>query len=171
MTSVTTGTTQTRCAKTAVCQERLLATHVKHVIALVDLVSDQMAFDEALDIYVRVLRLTPEQARNIGSRSLAEIGRRDPSGVAAAHREVHLVEDDRDDEPLPTGAQSGGRADALFSRLRKRVRGRVKEDLRHRINLAAARTEDDLLEAHVANALVFVRALGNDLDEAEAVEL
>ena len=46
---------------TAVCQERLLATHVRHVLALVDLVSDRMPFDDALDIYVRILRLTPEQ--------------------------------------------------------------------------------------------------------------
>lgn len=61
---------------TAVCQERLLAMHVRHVLALVDLVSDRMPFDDALDIYVRILRLTPEQARNIGSRALAELGRR-----------------------------------------------------------------------------------------------
>ena len=65
---------------TAVCQERLLSTHVRHVLAMVDLVSDRMPFDDALDIYVRILRLTPEQARNVGSRALAELGRRDVDG-------------------------------------------------------------------------------------------
>jgi hypothetical protein len=78
--------------------------------------------------------------------------------------------DEREDEQSPeTGSKT--RTDALFSRLRRRVRGRVQEDLRHRINLAAARTEDDLLEAHVENSLVFVQTLAADLTEAEAVEL
>jgi hypothetical protein len=73
---------------TAVCQERLLATHVRHVLAMVDLVSDQLAFDEALDIYVRVLRLSPEQARNVGSRALAELGRRDSNALRERHNDV-----------------------------------------------------------------------------------
>jgi hypothetical protein len=154
---------------TAVCQERLLATHVKHVIALVDLVAEEIAFDEALDIYVRVLRLAPEQARNIGSRSLAELGRREASGGSVPRGEVALEErDDQDDEPVPSGEM--GRADALFARLRRRVRGRVQADLRYRINLAAARTEDDLLETHVGNALLFARALASELNELESVE-
>jgi hypothetical protein len=156
---------------TAVCQERLLATHVRHVLGLVDLVSDRVPFDDALDIYVRVLRLTPEQARNVGSRALAELGRRERSGGPPVRSEVAVVDhDDRDDEPAPAPA-SQARVDALFSRLRRRVRGRVQEELRSRINLAAARTEDALLETHVENALLFVRALAKELNEPEAVEL
>ncbi len=156
---------------TAVCQERLLATHVRHVLAMVDLVSDRLAFDEALDIYVRVLRLSPEQARNVGSRALAELGRRDADALrrataqAAEPREV-------EDEPLPEAKDGTPRSDALFARMRRRVRGRVQEELRERINLAAARTEDDLLGTHVENALIFVRALGNnDTSAPDAVEL
>jgi hypothetical protein len=156
---------------TAVCQERLLATHVRHVLALVDLVADRLPFDDALDIYVRVLRLTPEQARNVGSRALAELGRRERGGGAPVRSAPVIPErEEQDDEPAePTGSQ--GRSDALFSRLRRRVRGRVQEDLRHRINLSAARTEDDLLATHVENALLFVRALGEELTEPDAVEL
>jgi hypothetical protein len=155
---------------TAVCQERLLATHVRHVLAMVDLVSDRVPFDDALDIYVRVLRLAPEQARNVGSRALAELGRRERKGGGSGVPAPRLL--DRDEvEDEPEGAPGGqARSDALFSRLRKRVRGRVQEDLRHRINLAAARTEDDLLGTHVENALIFVRALGHELPEPDAVE-
>jgi len=153
---------------TAVCQERLLSTHVKHVLALVDLVADRVAFDDALDIYVRVLRLTPEQARNVGSRALAELGKRDRARGKTPRQAAPVA--DREEEPIEEDA-SGARSDALFSRLRRRVRGRVQEDLRHRINLAAARTEDHLLETHVENALIFVRALGDDLPEPDAVEL
>jgi hypothetical protein len=151
---------------TAVCQERLLATHVRHVLALVDLVADRLPFDDALDIYVRILSLTPEQARNIGSRALAELGRRGgrPAPPAPAPLPEAEVEEDH-------STAVRGRSDALFGRLRKRVRGRVQDELRERINLAAARTEDALLEAHVDNALVFRKALAEDLSAPEAIEL
>jgi hypothetical protein len=153
---------------TAVCQERLLATHVAHVLALVDLVADRVPFDDALDIYVRVLRLTPEQARNVGSRALAELGRREREMGQKPRVAPALVE--REEEPIEE-TDSSGRSDVLFARLRRRVRGRVQEDLRHRINLAAARTEDELLETHVENSLLFARALAEDMAEPEAVEL
>lgn len=150
---------------TAVCQERLLATHLRHLLAFVDLVSDSIAFDDALDIYVRVLNLTPEQARNVGSRALAEIGRR--TGVAPDASELPEIDDD---EPDPGPSRPGERADAAFSRLRRRMRGRVQEDLRDRINLAAARAEDALFDTHVQNGLVFVRTLKGETTPPEAVE-
>jgi hypothetical protein len=157
---------------TAMCQERLLATHVRHVIAFVDLVSDKLAFDVALDIYVRILQLNPEQARNVGSRALAELGRRGGDyEQMAADQAAALDSNEPEDEPVPEDSGDVGRSDALFARLRRRVRGRVQEDLRERINLSAARTEDDLLATHVENALVFVRALGDELSAPEAVEL
>lgn len=157
---------------TAVAQERLLATHVRHVLAMVDLVADRLPFDDALDIYVRVLRLSPEQARNVGSRALAELGKRERSGGRAVPRDASVTDLDKEDrEEEPPAHATQGRSDALFSRLRKRVQGRVQEDLRYRINLAAARTEDDLLQTHVENALLFVKALDNQLSEPDAIEL
>lgn len=156
---------------TAVCQERLLATHVRHVIAFVDLVSDRLPFDDALDIYVRILRLTPEQARNVGSRALAELGRRPAGGARTLPATPAPIEPEQEEEPQPSVEGGGGRADALFSRLRRRVKGRVQDELRDRINLAAARTEDDLLETHVENGLIFVRAVGEEISAPEAVEL
>ncbi len=153
---------------TAVCQERILTTHVRHVLGLVHLVADRLPFDDALDIYVRILRLTPEQARNVGSRVLAEIGRR--SGVPGVDpAESSFDFDDEEDEPVPAGGT--GRSDAVFARLRRRIRGRVHDDLRGQIDLSIARTEDALLETHVANALVFVKALADELGAAGAVEL
>ena len=154
---------------TAVCQERLLSTHVRHVLALVDLVSDRMPFDDALDIYVRVQRLTPEQARNIGSRALAELGRRGgPALAEATARPAPVPEVEPEEE---TRAAGSARPDALFSRLRRRVRGRVQDELRERINLAAARTEDGILETHVHNSLSFARALASELSASESIEL
>ncbi len=156
---------------TAVCQERLLTTHVRHLLAMVDLVSDRLPFDEALDIYVRIMRLTPEQARNVGSRALAEIGRR--SGLAEVE-ELMLHSEEDEDAAADAAAEDrseGGRSDVVFARLRRRIRGRVQDELRYRINLAAARTEDALLDKHVENALTFIRALGDEASAPEAVEL
>jgi len=154
---------------TAVCQERLLSTHVRHVLALVDLVADELPFDSAVDIYARILRLTPEQARNVGSRALAAIGRR--TGLTEAD-DVNLdLSDDEDlDESTDRGSEEG-RFGAVFSRVRHRIRGRVKDDLRQRINLAAARAEDALFETHVHNGLVFGKALAEEVPLHEAVDL
>jgi hypothetical protein len=160
---------------TAVCQEKLLATHVRHALGMVDLVSDSLPFDDALDIYVRILRLNAEQARNVGSRALAELGRR--SGLPAVELELAPVaapEDetaDKDAEHAGEETRGEGRADAVFSRLRRRLQGRVHADLRQRINLAAARTEDELFLTHVENALLFVRALHEEMLPANAVDL
>ena len=158
---------------TAVCQERLLAAHVRHVLAFVDLVSPEIAFDSALDMYARILRLTPEQARNVGSRALAQLGRR--SGVPAEVDFDEDLDDELDAEDARSGSGDdevgGGRFDAIFGRVRRRIRGRVQEDLRNRISLAAARAEDDLFNTHVANALIFARALSEELPLHEAVDL
>lgn len=151
---------------TAVCQERLLATHVRHVVALVDLVSDRLPFDAALDIYARVIKLTAEQARNVGSRALAAIGRR--HGLPEVDDLHGLAEDD---EPEEAGTEGQGRFDTMFSRVRRRIRGRVEDELRTRINLAAARAEDDLFDTHVENALVFARAVSDEMPLHDAVDL
>lgn len=158
---------------TAVCQERLLATHVRHVLALVDLVSPDVQFDSALDIYARILRLSPEQARNVGSRALASLGHR---GVHDTGEEpvVELMEDDaadREDARAAASGAEGGRFDAIFGRVRRRIRGRVHDKLRDRINLATARAEDSLFNTHVENALIFARALADEVPLHESVDL
>jgi len=155
---------------TAVCQERLLSTHVRHVLALVDLVANELPFDSAVDIYARILRLTPEQARNVGSRALAAIGRR--TGLTEAEDlNLDLADDESDLDDGTDHAGDEGRFDAVFSRVRRRIRGRVKDDLRQRINLASARAEDALFETHVQNALVFGKALAEEVPLHEAVDL
>jgi hypothetical protein len=87
--------------------------------------------------------------------------------------EVTFLEDDAADrEEAATRPEPGeGRFEQVFSRVRRRIRGRVHDELRHRINLAAARAEDDLFERHVANALEFARALAAEVPLHEAVDL
>jgi hypothetical protein len=158
---------------TAVCQERLLTAHVRHALAMVDLVSDDLPFDDALDIYVRILRLNAEQARNVGSRVLAELGRRSglPDADAPTLDDSFASDEELAPEEQGETASEDGRSGAVFSRLRRRLQGRVHADLRQRINLAAARTEDDLFAAHVENALLFVKTLADETAPPESVDL
>ena len=60
----------------AVAQERLLSTHVAHALRLIQLVGDQVPFENALNIYIRLLRLSEDEARVITTRALATLGER-----------------------------------------------------------------------------------------------
>ena len=143
----------------AVAQERLLATHVDHALNLIQLVGDQVPFENALAIYTRLLRLSDDEARVITTRALAILGERAaetetwPELITAAELEE---------------AEEGGR---FIRTVRQRLRGRVNEDLRRFVELSAARTEVAILETHVENALNFVELLDRDLPFTEAVEL
>jgi hypothetical protein len=120
-----------------------------------------------VDIYVRVLRLTPEQARNVASRALAALGQR---GVLPARDGVSPIMEDEDSGEGVADEGARGRSEQTFARFRRRIRGRVQEDLRHTINLAAARAEDTLIAAHVENALTFMKTFP-EMGTSEAAEL
>lgn len=149
----------------AVSQERLLNTHVDHALRLIQLVGDQVPFENALSIYTRLLRLSDDEARVITTRALAALGEQ------AARSDVwpELVTEEPEDVTPDTGTANGRRS--FIRSMRQRLRGRVKDELRRMVELAAARTEVALLDTHVENALSFVDMLGHDLQASEAVEL
>src|SRR5690606_36789798 len=60
---------------------------------------------------------------------------------------------------------------SFFEILMHRLRGRVNEELRRWIELAAARTEVALMAVHVENAMAFVDILEKEMSLTEAVEL
>ena len=145
---------------TAVAQEHLLSTHADHALRLIQLVSDQVRFENALGIYIRMLRLSDDEARVITTRALAILGEQDMDATAWQEPPEETEPDERS-SPRRT-----------FLRLmRHRLRGRVKEELRRWVELAAARTEVALFHTHVENALNFVELLEKELQPAEAVEL
>ncbi|HEX6941224.1 MAG TPA: hypothetical protein VF158_17645 [Longimicrobiales bacterium] len=145
----------------AVSQERLLATHVEHALDLIELVGDQVPFDDALDIYTRLLRLSDDEARIITTRALAFLGE---DGSQRKSWPERMAEAD-------AAADLGRARFGLFGNLRQRFRGRINENLRRWIELEAARTEVALLGSHVENALSFVEILDEELPFTEAVEL
>lgn len=144
----------------AVSQERLLSTHVDHVLRLIRLVGDRVPFENALGIYTRLLRLSDDEARVITTRALAILGEKageTPDYVAPTM-----------DPPDPADDESPR---SFLRNMRQRLRGRVKDDLRRWVELSAARTEVAILNAHVENALNFIELLEKEQPSAEAVEL
>jgi hypothetical protein len=145
----------------AVAQEKLLSDHVDHALDLVALVDQDVSFTDALEIYTRLMRLDEDEAQNVSTRALAILGERvEESGTLPSR---------------PIRSEGAGKDvdRSWFGQLKDRVRGRVNEELRRRIELIAARTEVSLLNTHVDNALHFVDFLReeDDLDEQKAVEL
>ena len=145
----------------AVAQERLLATHVEHVLRLIRLVGDQVPFESALNIYTRLLRLSEDEARNITTRALAIIGEK----ATETEAWPELVTQAEVDQAQEKGSRS------FVTQIRQRLRGRVNDELRRWVELAAARTEVAVLGTHVENALGFVELLQNEMPFTEAVEL
>ncbi len=149
----------------AVAQERLLATHVEHALDLIELVGDQVPFDDALDIYTRLLRITDDEARIITTRALATLGE------DGTHQQSWPDRMAEADAAAAAADDEARHKRSLFGNLRQRLRGRINEQLRRWIELEAARTEVALLETHVDNALNFVEILDEELPFTEAVEL
>lgn len=143
----------------AVAHERLLGTHVEHALELIELVGDHVPFDEALEIYNRLLRITAEDERIITTRALAILGERNDQP-----RGWHERMADAD-------AAANGESGSIFGHFRQRLRGRINDELRHWIELEAARTEVAILHAHVANAVNFVDILRQEMPLTEATEL
>ena len=145
----------------AVAQERLLSTHVDHALRLIQLVGEQVPFENALGIYTRLLRLSDDEARVITTRALAILGEqsRDMPVYDAAAMEANQ----------PPADNESSRS--FLRNMRQRLRGRVKDDLRRWVELSAARTEVAILNTHVENAVNFVELLEPEMASAEAVDL
>ena len=146
----------------AVAQERLLATHVDHALNLIQLVGQQVPFENALAIYTRLLRLSDDEARVITTRALAILGER----AAETESWPDLITE----AELKDASDESGRK-RLMTTVRQRLRGRKNEDLRGWVELAAARTEVAILNTHVDNALNFVDLLDKEQSFTESVEL
>lgn len=147
----------------AVAQERLLSTHVNHALGLIQLVGEQVPFENALNIYTRMLRLSDDEARVITTRALAILGER-----AAETEEWPEFAAESPAAPQTNGETARRKFMTTF---RQRLRGRVQDDLRRFVELAAARTEIAILDTHVDNALNFVELLEKEQTFNESVEL
>lgn len=147
----------------AVAQERLLGTHVTYALDLITLVEGRVPFDDALDIYARMARLSAEEAGIVSTRALATLGRETGSRPERSEQADGAADEEEggDDES----------AGSFLAQLRQRLRGRINEELRFMIELEGARAEEALLYTHVENALSFVDLLDEEMTAPESVDL
>lgn len=143
----------------AMAEERLLETHVEHALKLIELTGNHIEFDEALDIYTRLLRLTADDARSITTQALARLGERGEPASWTSERSRSADKSATEDRR------------SILTSFRSRLRGRVNDELRTWVEYQAARTEVALLETHVQNALHFVDILKSEVPANEAVEV
>src|SRR5690606_30940699 len=117
-------------------------------------------FENALGIYTRLLRLSDDEARVITTRALAILGEQVGGDTTSAWI-----------EPAPEPVPVDETRRSMLSNMRQRLRGRVKDDLRRWVELAAARTEVAILNTHVDNALNFTELLEKEQPASDSVEL
>jgi hypothetical protein len=143
----------------AIAREHLMEAHVTHLLELIQVVGGQIPPSRVIEIYVRLHLVDPETARRIGGKTLATLGeRREAAGT------IHL-------DTANAGGKGWDSPPSLFSRIRKRLRGRVNPELRQKVELHTGRTQVAFLQVHVNNALRFVKILTPEIPIARAVDL
>ena len=142
----------------AFAREDMIETHAELASDLVGVLAPRMPFDEAIDRYLESMGLEGEDAEAVGSRAVAVLDEREIREDLAREGTRGWGFDWRYATPL--GALR------FIQRQRKRS---AEEQLW--LELAAARAEERIADAHAKHAQVFVDILGEEVDPTRAVEL
>ena len=142
----------------ALAREALIETHAELASDLVGILAPRMPFDEAIDRYLESMGLEGEDAEAVGSRAVAMLDAREISEDLAREGTRGWGFDWRYATPL--GALR------FIQRQRKRS---AEEQLW--LELAAARAEERIADAHAEHAQGFVDILEDEVDPTRAVEL
>jgi hypothetical protein len=142
----------------AFAREAMVETHAALASDLVGILAPRMPFDEAIDRYLESMGLEGEDAEAVGSRAVAVLDEREIREDLAREGTRGWGFDWRYATPL--GALR------FIQRQRKRS---AEEQLW--LELAAARAEERIADAHAKHAQVFVDVLEEEVDPTRAVEL
>ena len=142
----------------AFAREDMIETHAELASDLVGVLAPRMPFDEAIDRYLESMGLEGEDAEAVGSRAVALLDEREISEDLAREGTRGWGFDWRYATPL--GALR------FIQRQRKRS---AEEQLW--LELAAARAEERIADAHAKHAQGFVDILEEEVDPTRAVEL
>jgi hypothetical protein len=142
----------------AFAREDMVETHAELASDLVGILAPRMPFDEAIDRYLESMGLEGEDAEAVGSRAVAMLDEREIREDLAREGTRGWGFDWRYATPL--GALR------FIQRQRKRS---AEEQLW--LELAAARAEEHIADAHARHAQAFVDILEEEVDPTRAVEL
>jgi hypothetical protein len=142
----------------AFAREDLVETHAQLAVDLVGVLAPRMPFDEAVDRYLESMRLEGEDAEAVGTRAVALLDERE-------------IREDFEREGTRGWGFNWRYATPIGAlRFIQRQRKRSAEEQLW-LELAAARAEEALADAHARHARVFVDVLEDEVDPARAVEL
>jgi hypothetical protein len=127
----------------AVAREAVIELHVERALDLIRLAERSVGALRMLDIYIRLLTLSGTTREVVANRALAALG------AEAGEATPSLASADDDVEP------------SMWRLLRRRLRGRVHDDLRYAVELHTGVTHAALLELHVEHARRFVEQVGD----------
>ena len=142
----------------ALAREDLVHEHAELASDLVGILAPRMPFDEAIDRYLESMGLEGEDAEAVGSRAVVVLDEREIREDLAREGTRGWGFDWRYATPL--GALR------FIQRQRKRS---AEEQLW--LELAAARAEERIADAHARHAQTFVDVLHEEVDPTRAVEL
>jgi hypothetical protein len=142
----------------ALAREDMIETHAGLATDLVDILAPRMPFDEAIERYLETMGLEGEDAEAVGTRAVALLD------------EVDLREDLAREGTRGWGFNWRYATPLGALRFIQRHKKRSDEE-RLWLELAAARAEEKLADAHARHAMEFVRVLDEEVDPARAVEL
>ncbi|HEX8246188.1 MAG TPA: hypothetical protein VF541_21940 [Longimicrobium sp.] len=142
----------------ALAREDLIETHAQLASDLIGILAPRMAFDEAIERYLESMGLEGEDAEAVGTRAVALMDEQDVREDLAREGTRGWGFNWRYATPL--GALR------FIQRQKKR-----SDEERLWLELAAARAEEKLADAHARHAQEFVGILDEEVDPARAVEL
>ena len=142
----------------AAAREDLTEVHARLATDLVEILAPRMPFDEAIDRYLESMNLEGDEAEAVGTRAVALLDEQDIR--EDMKREGHRGWGFDWRYATPLGALR------YIQRQRKRS---AEEQLW--LELAAARAEEKLVDAHAEHALEWVEILEDEVDPTRAVEL
>jgi len=141
----------------AAAHEEMVEVHARLACDLVGILAPRMPFDEAIDRYLESMGLEGEEAEAVGTRA------------------VTLLDEQEIQEDLAREGTRGWGFDWRYAtplgalRFIQRQRKRSAEEQLW-LELAAARAEEKLADAHAARAREFVEILKDEVDPTTAVE-
>jgi hypothetical protein len=140
----------------AAAQENITRLHVQRALELVERADGRVPATRMLDIYLRLQALPSGTLAIVRSRILAELGGSGTGlGVSRVDRAADTGDRAAEDE------QARPRR-SVWRTVRRRLQGRVHEELRRLVDLHAGVTQRQLLELHVRQAREFVDLLGSE---------
>ena len=137
----------------AVAEDRLLDAHVDAALDFLAATDGALPFDHALEIFDRVM-VVPDRIRGeVARRAMTELARNGGGSPSV------LAQDGGDDEV------------GILGSIRRRLRGRRRNELRERIDQAAQDARGRLQGAYLAGATEVIETLQGSVSAAEAVQL